>query len=101
MKRLYQAKDRIEAQLLKDFLESHHIQTVVQGDYLSGAAGELPALNFPVLWVLDERDVGRGKALIAEFFDREAQGIDWQCRCCGETNEGQFDICWHCGSWRD
>jgi hypothetical protein len=51
MKKLYQARDRIEAQLLKDFLASHHITTVVQGDYLSGAAGELPALMFPVIWV--------------------------------------------------
>jgi len=101
MKKLYQARDRIEAQLLKDFLASHHIDTVVQGDYLSGAAGELPALMFPVIWVLDERDVPRGRELIEAFNCRNPEGAGWRCVDCGEFNEGQFDLCWHCGSCRD
>ena len=101
MKKLYQARDRIEAQLLKDFLASHHISTVVQGDYLSGAAGELPALMFPVIWVLDERDVSRGRELIAAFNRRKPEGAGWRCTDCGESNEGQFDLCWHCGSCRE
>jgi len=41
MKELYQARDPVEAQLLKDFLASYHIETVTQGEYLTGAAGEL------------------------------------------------------------
>ena len=101
MKKLYQARDRLEAQLLKDFLASHHISSVVQGDYLSGAAGELPALMFPVIWVLDERDVSRGRELIAAFNRRKPEGASWRCTDCGESNEGQFDLCWHCGSGRE
>ena len=101
MKKLYQARDRIEAQLLKDFLASHHISAVVQGDYLSGAAGELPALMFPVIWVLDERDVSRGRELIAVFNRGKPEGAGWRCTDCGESNEWQFDLCWHCGSCRE
>ncbi len=101
MKKLYQARDRIEAQLLKDFLASRHINTVVQGDYLSGAAGELPALMFPVLWVLDERDVARGRELIKAFSRLKPEGTGWRCTDCGESNERQFDLCWHCGSCRE
>jgi hypothetical protein len=101
MEKLYQARDRIEAQLLKDFLASRHIKTVVQGDYLSGAAGELPALMFPVLWVLDDRDVARGRELIEEFSRLKSEGAGWRCVDCGESNEGQFDLCWHCGSCRE
>ncbi|MCP3870861.1 MAG: DUF2007 domain-containing protein [Gammaproteobacteria bacterium] len=101
MKMLYQAGDRIEAQMLKDFLGSHHIRTVVQGEYLSGAAGELPAMAFPVLWVLDDRDVARGKQLINAYYEAESNVIEWSCPGCKELNEGQFHICWSCGAWRE
>lgn len=101
MLELYQAKDRIEAQLLKDYLASYHIQTLVQGEYLSGAAGELPAMQFPVLWVLEDRDLARASQLIDHFFSLECDSDSWQCPTCGEMNEGQFHLCWQCSSIKD
>ncbi|MCB1872942.1 MAG: DUF2007 domain-containing protein [Chromatiaceae bacterium] len=101
MRALYQSKDRVEAQLLKDFLASYHIQTVVHGEFLNGAAGELPVQPFPVLWVLEERDFDRAKALIVHFLMQESAGIDWHCCRCGEHNEGQFHQCWNCGTLHD
>lgn len=100
MKELYQARDRIEAQLLKDYLVSHHIQTVIQGEFLSGAAGELPAFQFPVLWVLEDRDWSRGKQLIEHFLLLESESLAWTCGQCGEQNEGQFNLCWKCANMR-
>lgn len=90
----------MEAQLLKDYLASHHIQTVIQGEYLSGAAGELPALQFPVLWVLEDEDLERGKELIGYFFQNDKAAIPWVCPACGEHNEGQFHICWNCAKMK-
>ncbi|MCB1868920.1 MAG: DUF2007 domain-containing protein [Gammaproteobacteria bacterium] len=101
MRELYQAKDRIEAQLLKDFLASYHIQTVVHGDYLIGAVGELPVQPFPVLWVLEERDFDRARELVKHFLTQEMADGDWQCTQCGECNEGQFNQCWNCARVRD
>jgi hypothetical protein len=101
MKQLYQAKDRLEAQLLKDYLQARHITTVTQGEYLSGAAGELPALQFPVLWVLEDRDYTIARRLIDEFFDVATEGAAWRCPGCGEVSEGQFEACWNCGTERD
>ena len=101
MKPLYEAKDRIEAQLVKDFLGARHIATVVQGDYLSGAAGELPALQFPVIWVMDDRDYARGRELIDEFFASVEGDCTWRCPQCGEWVERQFQLCWNCGFERD
>jgi len=98
MKVVYQAKDRIEAQLLKDFLASFHIEALIQGDYLSGGAGELPALQFPLLWVMDDRDVERSRELIYGYFDQESERQPWRCATCDEQNEGQFHICWKCGT---
>ena len=101
MRELYQAKDRIEAQLLKDYLASYHIQTVVQGDYLLGAAGELPAMQFPVLWVLEDRDLDRASQLINHFLSVESKDDPWQCSTCGETNDGHFHLCWKCTRLKD
>ena len=101
MKELYQARDPVEAQLLKDFLASYHIETVTQGEYLSGAAGELSALQFPVIWVTDDRDVQRGRELIGFFFEHESAGSPWCCSQCDENNEGQFHLCWQCGATRE
>jgi hypothetical protein len=100
MKPLYEARDRIEAQLLKDYLAARHIQTIIQGEYLSGAAGELPAMQFPVIWVLEDRDYARGRELVEECLAEQQAGAAWYCRRCGERSEGQFQACWNCGASR-
>jgi hypothetical protein len=105
MKQLYEAADRIEAQMLKDFLAGRHIETVITGDYLAGGAGELSALQFPLLWVVEDRDLEIASMWLQEFLNvRESsavQKIDWQCGHCGELIEGQFDLCWRCGTPRE
>ncbi len=96
MKVLYQAADRVEAQLLKDYLASYHIKTLVQGEYLTGAAGELPPMIFPVLWVVEDDDYTRGLQLIQHFLNSEDRNPPWICIGCDERNEGEFHICWNC-----
>ena len=104
MKRLYAAKDLIEAQLVKDFLDDHHIESVVLGGYLGGAAGELPAMQFPEVWVLEESDLPQGRELLDQFTDQNRDDMThqqpWCCGECGERIEAQFDICWKCGAMR-
>ena len=103
MHRLYQARDRIEAQFLADFLDRHLIAARVLGDYLSGAAGELPLDVYPTVWVLEDEDLPRARELLARFLvqsDR-APGPAWVCPGCGEQVEGDFDLCWNCGRSRD
>lgn len=100
MQQLYQAADRIEAQLLRDLLDRHQIEAQVFGDYLAGAAGELPADIYPSVWVIDERDLARAQALLKDWLDdnqARAAASAWVCRGCGELVEGSFDICWRCG----
>ena len=102
MKRLYQARDRIEAQMLKDFLISHNLQAVVLGDYLSGAAGELPALQFPAVWLIDEGDSFQGQQLLEQFLARGRVENEegWLCRHCGAAVDAGFEICWNCSTPR-
>ncbi len=100
MQRLYLARDRIEAQLLHDYLDRHLIRTVVLGDFLAGAVGELPADLSPALWVVDDPDLDRARELLARFLDPGKAGAGspaWTCPTCGETVESDFDLCWNCG----
>jgi hypothetical protein len=101
MRPLYQAKDRIEAQFLRDFLDRHLIRAAVLGDYLAGAAGELPVNIFPTVWVIEDADLPRAQELLASFLaGPAAAGPDWTCPSCGERVEGGFDLCWNCGRSR-
>jgi hypothetical protein len=102
MQRLYQAANRIEAQLLSDFLDRHLVDNTILGDYLTGAIGELPADVYPTVWVVHDDDLERARELLGRFLDdqhREPAG-SWVCRGCGELVDGSFDICWRCGGER-
>jgi len=102
MQRLYQAADRIEAQLLSDYLDRHLIDNAILGDYLSGAIGELPADLSPSIWIVHNADLERANELLQRFIadaSREIGG-SWVCRGCGELVDGSFDFCWRCGAER-
>lgn len=102
MHRLYQAQDEFEAQLLRDYLAASHIPATVLGRYQSAAAGELPSLGFPWVWILEDRDLARARSLLAEFLARREEpdrAVSWRCDC-GERIGPEFDLCWQCGRGR-
>jgi hypothetical protein len=103
MRRLYEARDRIEAQFLHDFLESHLISAAILGDYLAGAAGELPLNIYPTVWVMEDEDLPRARDLLARFLEQRAaeRAAPWTCPGCGEPVEAGFDLCWNCGRQRE
>lgn len=69
----------------------------MRNEFLGGAAGELPPHEcWPELWVIEAADWARARALVdAELAPADA--TPWTCPGCGETIEGQFAQCWHCG----
>jgi hypothetical protein len=103
MKKLYEAADRIEAQMLKDTLEAAGVDAVILGDYLAGGAGELPANIWPAVWIVTDSDFNKAQQLLLKFTKRhnhqQVEG-DWRCQKCGEWVEASFDICWNCASPR-
>jgi hypothetical protein len=103
VQRLYEARDRIEAQLLVDYLGGWGIRAVILGDYLSGAVGELSALSFPAVWVVENRDLEIARRRLGEFLDRSgatAARPGWDCPACGAEVDAGFDVCWRCGAAR-
>ena len=84
-------------------LESNDIATFMKNQFGTSGAGELPFVEVvPQLWVLNEADTGRAKALIKELSDPESseQPQAWICLKCGTPQEAAFTHCWKCSSPR-
>lgn len=103
MKRVHNARHLTEAHLIRGLLESHGIEAIVRGDFLTGGWGELP-VDVCAVWVTDDKRFGEADRLLQDFLqDRSAPlhaGRDWQCAHCHETLENQFTACWKCGALR-
>jgi hypothetical protein len=83
---------------LRNLLEQADIPCLIKNEQLSGGLGELPFLDcLPELWVVRDEQVARAERLLAELATAEPTGPSWTCRACGEINESQFGVCWHCG----
>lgn len=65
MKQAYHAANPVDAQLVVDWLAAYGIVAHVQGQYLSGALGELPVGELLRVWV-EDGDLASAKALIAQ-----------------------------------
>ena len=103
MQQLYQARDSLEAQQLIDRLAEEQIDAVVLGDHLSGGAGELSALVFPTVWVVDNGQMIRARGVLAAFLSQQSdvvEGTAWRCAVCNATVDAEFAVCWKCGSGR-
>lgn len=99
MERVYQAANLLDAQLVQDALRDSGIDATINGAYLSGAIGELPADATPSVWVLEDSDVDRARTVISELLNTDAAG-EWRCADCGEHSSGNFQFCWNCGAAR-
>jgi len=83
VKVVYEAENIIDANLVKNALEDDGITAFVSGQYLTGAAGELPPLALVNVMVA-ETDWPRARAIAeridAELAERRAEpdtGEDW------------------------
>lgn len=85
---------------VRQVLDNHAIPCIVRNDFLAGGAGELPVNEtWPEIWVIDDRDFDRARALVdAIVATAHASDPPWRCTSCGELVEGQFTDCWRCGA---
>lgn len=97
MKRVYRAQDTFDAHLVRDLLREAGIEAEVLGSMLVGGVGELPADAKPSVWIADADLYDWARQLITRHERQSAEGADWQCPNCGETNASTFEICWSCG----
>lgn len=93
---VYSAADPVEVEILRAYLASHEIDTVVLGSPLWSARGELQADAYPRLLLRDDADEVRARDLLRQYEHRRHAHASWLCTC-GERSPVTFEICWSCG----
>ncbi len=103
MKKIYTARDGVDAHLAKAFFAEVGIESVVQGESLAQVSGAVPfSETLPSVWVRDE-DAEQAAAAMTKFASApnpHAGSDPWTCPDCGESIESQFTECWKCGASR-
>jgi hypothetical protein len=66
MKCVYEASDVLEAHVIQGLLEQHRISSFIEGEYLMGAVGELPASRLVRILVNDD-DLPEGSSLMRDY----------------------------------
>ena len=94
--KVYQAANSFEAGLVQGLLQHAAVLVRLSGEYLSGAAGELPLNDVGIqLWV-PQQQFPSAQRIINQYLQQlQHEPAQWQCSC-GELNYQSFDICWSC-----
>ena len=66
MRRIYDAIDIIEANIVRGLIEQQNIEVHVSGFYLQGGIGEIPVTGNTSLWV-NEEDASRAEKIVDEY----------------------------------
>jgi hypothetical protein len=100
---LLREPDTARMGLLRSILESRGIATTIRnpGDWNAlGLSHFDRPRNWPALCVLREEDHPIALAILAEVATRDENrsAEEILCPVCGESNPGNFEICWACGA---
>lgn len=66
MKKVYEAQNSLEAHMILNMLEQAGLNARIDGEYLQGGIGELPAIGV-VRVMVDERDYADARAIVEEW----------------------------------
>jgi len=100
--KLYTGRDLMDAHHVRALLEGEGIPATVMGENLAIARGYLPMTQdtMPSVWI-DDGDRELAIPIIANLNAPADPTLPpWTCPHCDESVEGQFDICWNCGTTR-
>jgi hypothetical protein len=102
VKSVYSTQDVLIIGHLRNLLVNEGIQCDVRTPFLAAAKGDIPVTDcWSQLWILDDEDLEKATEVIETALGPGAEpGTPWACSKCGESVEGQFDVCWQCGSIR-
>ena len=108
---IYSNPDFSHVEYLQAELRSHGIACEIRTSRSS------PLMNRPWsasgLWILDASQTGQARQIVQAVLDEthddelgDAQALEseplqrssWTCPQCGEDVDGQFSVCWNCGS---
>jgi hypothetical protein len=99
MIRVYVARQRYDAYLVRDRLNQAGVRAHVFNEHASSIVGDVPPeVAQPQVWIEDDRDETRARALLREMEADATRTTPHYCRRCGEQSPGNFELCWNCGT---
>lgn len=98
MKRVYSNNNVAMVWHVRNMLEAQNIEVQVRNDRLYTIVGEVPVTEcMAEVWVVKPLSYRFAEQLIAEMESGESGEFSaWKCQHCGESNEGNFALCWNC-----
>ncbi len=100
MKLLYTSTNPMMVTHLRNLLQSSGVECRIKNEFLYSIAGEVPpTMIWPELWV-DDSTFDKAEQIMNEALSDKSYLPQWHCSQCGEWVEGQFELCWRCGSPR-
>lgn len=100
MKELYRHKDFSIVAYYKSILESEGIQIMLRNEHTQMAGvSEIPIPEFyPNICVMHDEDYPRAWEILNQTMHTNAQNAEFDIACptCGETNPGNFEVCFSC-----
>ena len=66
MKCVYNAADMLEAHVIVGMMQQHRISAFIEGEYLTGAIGDLSAQNY-VRVMVNNDDYDKGRELVQQY----------------------------------
>jgi hypothetical protein len=98
MRKVYSAPTLADAHLIAALLGQEGIDTRVFNENAQGGLGEIPFTHaWPEVWVVEERDAARARELIRSMEQTDTR-MQVACTVCGESNPGNFELCWNCSA---
>jgi hypothetical protein len=99
MKRLCRASSLPDAHILRGVLEQSGIEARVFNENAQSGVGQLPVPDaYPEIWLVNEQDLERAKAVVREFESAPRVTGSVRCGACGEDSPANFQLCWNCNA---
>lgn len=96
MKKIYTSDNHFLVHNMKNLVEAEGIELFLKNEFAQGAVGETAVFEaWPELWVINDDDYDKALEVV-DFAQRSAGSPGWVCPCCGESNDGSFELCWKC-----
>ena len=96
MIRIYVARQRYDAYLVADRMNQAGIRAHVFNEHASSIVGDVPPdVAQPQVWLADDADEPRARALLRAMEAEARQTTPLYCRHCGEQSPGNFELCWN------
>lgn len=102
MKELFREADFTRVAFFRNLVEAEGIPTLIRNEHLTGSGlTEIPIPEFfPALCVVNDDDYVEAVRIIRSHLQTENRDSQTEipCPACGESNPGNFELCWSCGA---